>query len=75
MYTKIVCFITLIFLYFRLLLSTKISIVKEAIAMANHKESRKLARKTDGRKTTRVTGIDKLEDANNAGWEIYRPIN
>ena len=44
----------------------KLPFIQEAIAIAKHKEMREL-KKTDGRKTSVVRGIAKLEDANKAG--------
>eukprot|EP01083_Nonionella_stella_P044897 120777_1 len=42
-------------------------IVEEVMAMAKHKASRQLARQTDGSKTSKLSGIPKLDDANDAG--------
>ena len=45
----------------------KLGIADEAISMAKYKEGRELAKKTDGKKTSKILGIPKLDDANYAG--------
>ena len=47
-------------------LNKKTGIEKEVLSFAEYKDSRSL-KKTDGKKTARLTGIPKLEDANWAG--------
>ena len=44
----------------------KTDIVEEAVGLAQYKEKRELS-KTDGKKSTTIKGIPKLEDANRAG--------
>lgn len=45
----------------------KLKTVEYLTKFAEHKESMKLARKTDGKKTRNISGIPKLDDANKAG--------
>jgi len=45
----------------------KMSFIQDAIALAKHKEVREMNRKTDGKKTSVLRGLPKLEDANKAG--------
>lgn len=45
----------------------KLGIADEAISMAKYKESREMAKKTDGKKSSKIVGIPKLDDANYAG--------
>lgn len=45
----------------------KLGILDEALAYASYKETREIARKSDGKKRSRIHGIPKLKDANLAG--------
>lgn len=45
----------------------KLGIIDEALSFASYKETRELAKKTDGKKKNRIYGIPKLDDANLAG--------
>lgn len=52
--------------------ATKLGVMNAACVLTEIKENRLIAKKTDGSKTRRVSGIPKLEDANWAGTEKSR---